>query len=808
MKKHILSILLITVMVSAINVDAISVFGKDLHFGKLFNKAKPAAPISAVVDSKVNFDVTSPKKGVTLETGNITNITWKTNDKIDVYNLTLEGGQKYDLGKAYNAGKVFSWMISKDIKPGNYKLVFTDKFGNKYKSDEFKVKTAIEIQSYKIESSVGTPVTDKSYFNVDYKVTSFVSPVGEFNLKINCPAGVSAVLGQDRNDKCNKTVAGNSFSKSVSKPNEYNLTLSFTNKNKTAQLVTAELFANGKSYGKGINMIEPTKEVVVSPIINFTYPTAGSNMYIGKTNEITWTTNVSDPNVYSVYLVGGSLGGSGSILLGTTIPNQKSFAFTFPDTVKLGSDYQISFSGKGATGGLSPKFNILSKPASTFKFTYPTANQTFLLGRNYDITWTGKDEGIDNYSVYLIGGSFGTDKNSGIGLIPKAIASQGYYTFRVLTLLSPLEKYQLLFSAPGVSDKKTELFSVKEANNTPILTKVSTTVTAIKNNNIDVGVNASFRLNIQSQGTDIPVNSVKATIALKNVATGDVITTAVVNGVTESGLMYFTDGSTKMLDFTAIFASSSLPVGVTNVQAVLQSVSYTTMNDNVNKSITTGLEVFNTNFVTIDIPTPKVLTFTKDLSDGMYDIEVKNLRRFLINKGFLPPMMYQDPSMWFDKGLRDALALFQTSINISPANGYFGAMTRAYANDHFNDPAVDITKCPQSLTLYNVTYTITPCSISTSMIDGAGDKAFTVYITPSVPNNTYSYYTYGYGVGLPTYGILGGGSGGAFATTTLNLNFADSVLSKGVYKGYLPIHIGNGNNDNNFLYFNFNLEVK
>ncbi len=709
MKKYALSILILTMIVSTVNVDAISVFGKDLNFGKLFNKAKPATPISAVVDSKVNFDVTSPKKGVTLETGNITNITWKTNDKIEVYNLTLEGGQKYDLGKAYNAGKLFSWMISKDIKPGNYKLVFTDKFGNKYKSDEFKIKTAIENQSYKIESSVGTPVTDKSYYNIDYKITTLTGSDAEFNIKLTCPAGVSAVSGQDRNDKCNKIIAGNPFSKSVSKSNEYNLTLSFTNKTKTSQLVTAEFSANGKSRGKVVNMVEPTKEVVVSPIINFTYPTAGSNMYLGKTNEITWTTNVSDPNVYSVYLI-DSTPDTEPMFLGTTVLNQKKFSIVFPSYVSAGNDYQLSFSGKGATGGLSQKFNIVK---------------------------------------------------------------------------------------PG-----------------PSIVAISSTASVIKNNNYDMGISVNMKSNFTANGFDVYVkNSDKsknmtAIIGLRNMSDGSIIATSQpINVITEDPSVYvFADGTTRLAQFNYVFSTSSLPTGVTNVQAFLQSVTYTPVNESSSKIINTELGVFNSNTVTVDVTSRDI--FTRDLTIGSIGVDVENLRKFLANKGFLPPMTYQNTSNYFDSSLANILTKFQQSVLLSPATGVFGPMTRAYVNAHFNDPAVDITKCPQSLTLYNVTYTITPCSINTSMIDGAGDKAFTVYIVPSVSNSTYSYYTYGYGVGLPTYGILGGGSGGAFATTTLNLNFADSVLSKGVYKGYLPIHIGNGNNDNNFLYFNFNLEVK
>lgn len=366
-------------------MDAVSVFGKQLNFGKLFNnKAKSSTPIGAVVDSKVNFEVTFPKKDSTLTLGEVYNIAWKTNDKIDSYTLTLDGSTNINLGKAYNAGKTYSWFLSKDVKPGNYKLVFTDKYGNKYKSNEFKIKGFVELQSYKIESAAGTPVEDKSYFNVDYKITSSVNPVGEFNIKLNCPAGVSAIQGQDRTEKCNKIIAGKSFSKSVSNPNIYNITLSFTNKSKTSQLVTAELFANGKSYGKGINMVEVTKEIV-SPtkLFTVTFPKAGSVLNIGQTYNITWEGDNGDlatSTEYQVVLVGD--GYKEGLVLGKTYGFEKTITWS-PQKDVLPGKYKLIFSGKAA-GGSSEVFTIAAQKEtnSMIQSIYSTA--TVVKNNNVD----------------------------------------------------------------------------------------------------------------------------------------------------------------------------------------------------------------------------------------------------------------------------------------------------------------------------------------------------------------------------------------------------------------------------------------
>ena len=103
------------------------------------------------------------------------------------------------------------------------------------------------------------------------------------------------------------------------------------------------------------------------------------------------------------------------------------------------------------------------------------------------------------------------------------------------------------------------------------------------------------------------------------------------------------------------------------------------------------------------------------------------------------------------------------------------------------------------------------------MTDGQGDKNFSTTIVSSAgATSTFGYTVYGYGVGLPTYGILGGTSGGARGNTQLNLHFADSVLSANgnqsrTYTGYLPIRIYQDGpaplSGSDFLNFNYNLTV-
>ncbi len=117
------------------------------------------------------------------------------------------------------------------------------------------------------------------------------------------------------------------------------------------------------------------------------------------------------------------------------------------------------------------------------------------------------------------------------------------------------------------------------------------------------------------------------------------------------------------------------------------------------------------------------------------------------------------------------------------------------------------TACPQSVTINGTNYTLSPCSINMTMIDGQGDKNFTSSI---LGTGVYGYSVRGYGVGFPTYGIIPNtSSGGANGNANLSFTFKDSYLTPGTYTGYIPVHIfqGSEGTDNNYLNLNVNLTV-
>jgi murein L,D-transpeptidase YcbB/YkuD len=83
-------------------------------------------------------------------------------------------------------------------------------------------------------------------------------------------------------------------------------------------------------------------------------------------------------------------------------------------------------------------------------------------------------------------------------------------------------------------------------------------------------------------------------------------------------------------------------------------------------------------------PTP-VFTFTRDLQSGMTGNDVKQLQLFLIqeNKGpAAEKLKANGVTTNFASLTKAALIEFQKSVGISPASGYFGAITRGWVREH------------------------------------------------------------------------------------------------------------------------------
>lgn len=132
----------------------------------------------------------------------------------------------------------------------------------------------------------------------------------------------------------------------------------------------------------------------------------------------------------------------------------------------------------------------------------------------------------------------------------------------------------------------------------PQFGKVSSVATVIKNGASSqvTGIEAKFIATVTAQGGSVDTGSLQAVIQLINVNGGAVASTSTTTAIVESGLTTFPEGAVKNAEFTAFFASTSIPsAGV--YKAVIQKVLWTpTGGSSVTQ--TSGFQLMDTASVT------------------------------------------------------------------------------------------------------------------------------------------------------------------------------------------------------------------
>ena len=83
--------------------------------------------------------------------------------------------------------------------------------------------------------------------------------------------------------------------------------------------------------------------------------------------------------------------------------------------------------------------------------------------------------------------------------------------------------------------------------------------------------------------------------------------------------------------------------------------------------------------------TTALFTFTRNLQVGMMGADVKQLQLFLISQNAGPAarkLKAHGATQTFAILTKAALVEFQKSVDITPASGYFGPITRTWVNAH------------------------------------------------------------------------------------------------------------------------------
>lgn len=105
--------------------------------------------------------------------------------------------------------------------------------------------------------------------------------------------------------------------------------------------------------------------------------------------------------------------------------------------------------------------------------------------------------------------------------------------------------------------------------------------------------------------------------------------------------------------------------------------------------------------------------------------------------------------------------------------------------------------------LEGVEYTLSPCTVVLDMIDGEGDMPFEFRVGPVYAKSggpIAQFGVRGYGVGLPTYGLLSDIATGGLPPSgvTVRVRASDKILHANLdgtprtYRGYLPVEICHG----------------
>lgn len=466
---------------------------------------------------------------------------------------------------------------------------------------------------------------------------------------------------------------------------------------------------------------------------------------------------------------------------------------------------------------------------------FPLSNAVFNIGQTYKITWSGYDNLISNntdHQIILVGDGYKEGVYISIGNISSYEKS---FTWSPQKDILP-GRYKMIFNGKA-SGTSSEFFTVSPkvinpttpdpVNQSPAFKFYSQIVPSDKI--ITSHVPVQYRVVLDMNKID-PINVNVRITCLSSVS-------AKVEG----------DGSEK--------CNKNIPMRNIGNNVYIANVDFTNTGNstqNIYASLVSNVVNGGNGYVlggtevkikptTIPVVTTPVSAnnppfdgnFNYNLEVGYSGPNVKALINFLAARGFLSLTTANTTDDYFNESLRNDLSRFQASIGISPADGKFGPLTRAYFNGGLinnttpttpvvttpvvttpvvTTPVVSNDKC--SIKINNVTYTLNPCSIDTFMNDTLGNKNFSTTIISSDGSSSYGFSVKGYGVGFPDYGILGASSGGARGNTPINLYFNDSYLSSDgpsskIYSGYLPIHIfqGSEGSDNNYLQLKINLRV-
>ncbi|MDD5068879.1 MAG: Ser-Thr-rich GPI-anchored membrane family protein [Candidatus Pacebacteria bacterium] len=334
---------------------------------------------------------------------------------------------------------------------------------------------------------------------------------------------------------------------------------------------------------------------------------------------------------------------------------------------------------------------IPNQPQNPFKVTFPSSGATLNQGSTYKLMWSGRDNGVRSYSVYLVGGSLGSNGSRYLGTVDTE--NQDWFSWTVPSNIPPESGYQIQFSGAGATGDNSSSFSIAASTNQnlyPFTVTYPSAGATLKQGMIykllwsgrDVGVTS---YSVYLVGGALGSNGSRS-LGTVNTATQDWFSWTVPGDVVPSSgyqIQFSGAGATgDNSDSFSVVARSAIPPAVVpppdssvGCEPGFRFNPRTGHPCNENTNADTAH-----NAGTADIDTQasssSCVVLTYDLRYQSRDIstngEVSSLQDFLQSKGYLS----SEPTGYFGMLTFQAVKDFQKANGISPT-GFVGPITRA-----------------------------------------------------------------------------------------------------------------------------------
>ncbi|MFH0736446.1 MAG: T9SS type A sorting domain-containing protein [bacterium] len=325
------------------------------------------AGLSDVSDSDFSIynpavTLTSPNGGELWRVGTTQNITWTSNDIINVkLEYTVDGGTNWNLVVASTnaAAGIYAWTIPNAVS-GTVKVRISD-----------------------VTDALINDVSDANFSIYNPSVT-LTAPNGGENWRVGTNQNITWTSNNITNVKLEYTVDGGT---------NWNLVAASTNAAAGSYAWTIPNVVSGTVQVRvsdvleaALNDVSDADFAIYNPSVTLTAPNGGENWRVGTNQNITWTSN-NITNVKLEYTVDN--GTNWNLVLASTNAAAGSYAWTIPNAVSGTVKVRVSDVLEAGLNDISDADFAIYNPSVTL--TAPNGGENWRVGVSQNITWTSNN---------------------------------------------------------------------------------------------------------------------------------------------------------------------------------------------------------------------------------------------------------------------------------------------------------------------------------------------------------------------------------------------------------------------------------